>query len=130
MDVGYGSCWLKREDVARSVMSVLQELSLTVLTLHAWVIMPNHMHVLMTPDPNLSLGVVINRLKGPAARRANVILGRTGTFWARDYFDRYIRADRHFNRCLDYINYNPVRAGLSATAAAWPFGSAHGRGEE
>ena len=63
-------------------------------------------------------------LEGFTARAANALLERKGTFWHRDYFDRYIRDDAHLAAVMRYIDNNPVRAGLVEHAADWPFGSA------
>lgn len=66
-------------------------------------------------------------MKGGTARAANLILGRTGAFWERDYFDRYIRDETHLAAVMRYIEQNPVKAGLVASAQEWRYGSAaHG----
>lgn len=52
------------------------------------------------------------------------ILGRKGPFWRKDYFDRYMRNEEHYARTVEYVENNPVRAGLCATPPAWPWGSA------
>jgi hypothetical protein len=59
-----------------------------------------------------------------SARQANRQLGRTGPFWQTEYWDRFIRDERHFAATEDYIDQNPVKAGLAAAAALWPYGSA------
>ena len=56
--------------------------------------------------------------------RANISLKRTGQFWHVDYWDRFIRDDRHFNAVRDYIDNNPVKARLVAEPHLWPWGSA------
>jgi REP element-mobilizing transposase RayT len=57
-------------------------------------------------------------------REANQILGRTGQFGFREYFDRYIRDERHFANAVQYIHENPVKAGLVENPEDWPFSSA------
>ena len=52
------------------------------------------------------------------------ILGRSGTFWFREYHDRYIRNAEHFANAIRYIEENPVAAGLVKLAKDRPFGSA------
>jgi hypothetical protein len=58
------------------------------------------------------------------ARAANAILGRSGVFWQREYFDRTIRDSRHLNAAIDCVHRNPVAAGLVLEPQAWMFGSA------
>ncbi len=72
----------------------------------------------------MTLDRVVQSWKRYSAHRINGCLGRTGTLWARDYFDRYIRDESHFNRALAYIRNNPVKAGLCAKPEDWPFSSA------
>jgi REP element-mobilizing transposase RayT len=50
--------------------------------------------------------------------------GRSGGFWARDYFDRYIRDDAHLAAVVRYVETNPVKAGLVERPEDWPWGSA------
>jgi REP element-mobilizing transposase RayT len=95
----------------------------------AWVVMPNHIHALVevwqTP-----LGKILKDWKSYTAKEANKILGREGTFWEDDYFDRYVRDQEHFRRVVRYIENNPVKAGLVRMAAEWSWSSAHFRNQE
>ncbi|TVQ94998.1 MAG: hypothetical protein EA400_00675 [Chromatiaceae bacterium] len=90
--------------------------------------MPNHLHVLIETLPGVALAQIVKGWKGQTARAANTRLGRRGVFWARDYFDRYIRDDAHLAAVVRYIERNPVKAGLVARVEDWPFGSARRRG--
>ena len=92
--------------------------------LHAWTIMPNHVHVLFSVMPDVSLGTIVSSWKRFTARQANVQLGRSGAFWQTDYWDRFIRNEAHFAAVEDYIDQNPVKAGLVSDALLWPHGSA------
>jgi REP element-mobilizing transposase RayT len=79
--------------------------------LHAYVVMPNHIHLLITPATDLPK--LTRSLKGITAKRANAILGRTGTpFWQDESYDHQVRNDREFKQIQNYIETNPVRAGL------------------
>ena len=92
--------------------------------LFAWVVMPNHVHVVMKPI--ISLPEAMRWLKAATANRANVLLGRTGTaFWQREYFDRWIRSERQLAAVIDYVEDNPVRSGLAACSEEWPWSSAY-----
>jgi len=90
----------------------------------AWVVMPNHVHVLIEVIQGYPLGDVIHSWKSFTAKQANKILGKTGAFWQRDYFDRFIRDEAHFANVVNYIHHNPVKAGLVRRAEDWPFSSA------
>ena len=85
--------------------------------------MPNHVHVLTVFRDGFPLAAAIRDWKGFSARRINAILGREGAFWQKDYFDRFIRDEAHFERVRFYIENNPVSAGLIRDAASWPFSS-------
>jgi REP element-mobilizing transposase RayT len=67
---------------------------------------------------------VIHSWKSYIAHEANKLLDRTGDFWMPDYFDRFIRDQKHFKAVVEYIHQNPVKAGLVAAAQDWPWSSA------
>jgi REP element-mobilizing transposase RayT len=90
----------------------------------AWVIMPNHVHVLIETMEGYPVGQVVHSWKSYTAKQANQMLGRSGRFWFREYFDRYVRDERHFANAVQYIHDNPVKAGLAPTPEDWPFSSA------
>jgi REP element-mobilizing transposase RayT len=91
--------------------------------LRAWVITPNHVHVLLLPKTDLS--VITRWLKGSTARLANLILHRTGEpFWQDESFDHRVRNDRELDRIVRYVEHNPVNAGLVAHPEAWLWSSA------
>ncbi len=83
---------------------------------HAFVVMPNHVHLLATPA--VPLPTLTKSLKGITARRANSMPARTGTpFWQEESYDRLVRDAREFDRSRNYIEENPVRAGLASDPA-------------
>ncbi len=86
--------------------------------------MPNHAHVVVEAIDGHSLGEVVRGWKSFTARRANEKLGRVGPFWHADYFDRYMRNEGHLERTVEYVEQNPVKAGLVAAASDWPWSSA------
>ena len=90
--------------------------------LHAWCVMPNHVHVLLTPHTPL-VGI-LRRLKGASARAINLRLGRAGSLWQEETFDRQVRDAAGFDRILRYIEHNPVAAGLAANPADYRWSSA------
>ncbi len=86
--------------------------------------MPNHVHVLFSVLPGAPLGDTVGSWKRYTARHANQQLGRTGPFWQTEYWDRFIRNEGHFNATIEYIDQNPVKAGLVNDPSLWPYGSA------
>jgi putative transposase len=91
--------------------------------LHSYVVMANHVHLLITP--RVELAKVTHSLKRFTAREANRILALTGTpFWQDESYDRLVRDGAGFQRIRRYIEYNPVRAGLVAIPEDYPWSSA------
>jgi putative transposase len=74
--------------------------------------MPNHVHAVFVLNPTWSLEKIILSWKGFTARKINPLLGRTGNFWQRDYFDRLVRDAKHLANCIRYIRRNPKKARL------------------
>jgi REP element-mobilizing transposase RayT len=96
---------------------------------HAWVIMPNHVHVIL--EPRLALPAILRWLKGRTARKANQILGRTGLpFWQDESFNHWVRTTEELHDLILYIERNPVAAGLAGTAEQWSWSSARVRADD
>ncbi len=127
LDQGHGSCYLKDFALATLVQEALLFHDETKYRLSAWSVMPNHVHLLCTPNISRSLGEIMHSLKSYTANEANKILGREGRFWQKEYFDRYIRNARHYTKVLAYIENNPVKARLCEKPVEWPFSSARFR---
>jgi REP element-mobilizing transposase RayT len=128
-DAGRGHCWLADERVAALVEDALLFFDSVRYRLLAWCVMPNHVHVLCEMQEQYPLSHVVHSWKSFTAQRANPLLGRSGTFWAREYYDRFVRDDAHLRRAMAYIEGNPARAGLVETPESWRFGSARRRAE-
>jgi putative DNA methylase len=124
LDQGHGSAALRRPDIAQVVEETLLRCDGERYALHAWVIMPNHVHALLTVAEDDELAKVLHSWKSFTASAANRLLGRRGTFWQREYRDRFIRDARHYEAALGYIERNPVKARLCARPEDWPCGSA------
>lgn len=77
-----------------------------------WVVMPNHLHVILVLHPEASLEKESSSWKSWTTRKINALTGRSGTRWQKDYFDRLVRDTGHFGNCVRYIRKNPVKAGL------------------
>ena len=85
-----------------------------------WCIMPNHVHVLIEVMEGWTLSTIMHGWRSYTAHQANKILERTGVFWMEEYFDRYIRDEKHLETVINYIDNNPVKAGLVDEAHKWP----------
>ena len=129
-DAGYGSCYLANPRVADIVEATLIHGHGAAYTLHGWCVMPNHVHVIVEPTGITALSSIVHAWKSVSARRANAQLGRTGQFWLREYYDRYIRDDVHLAAAIRYTEHNPVAAGLCVSPDDWLWSSAsaHRRG--
>ena len=123
LDSGYGACHLAKPEVAGLVVEALGRFDHERYRLHAWCVMPNHVHVLVTPIANHTLTSIVHSWKSYTANRANRLLGRRGPFWMQEYFDRAIRDENHFIATVEYIEHNPVKAGLCAEPADWIWSS-------
>jgi REP element-mobilizing transposase RayT len=94
--------------------------------LHAYVVMANHIHLLITP--RVALAKITHSLKRFTAREANRMLALTGKRFRQDEsYDRLVRDDVEFQRIRRYIEYNPVRAGLVTLPKEYPWSSARRR---
>jgi putative transposase len=123
-----GPRWLAQPALARIVTEALHygEAVRKWYQLHAWVVMPNHVHVVMTPQHAFS--EIMRWVKWTTARRSNQFLQRTGVpFWQDESYDHWIRSQDEFERIVQYVEWNPVAAGLAESAEQWPWSSASGR---
>ena len=124
LDMSEGLTYLSVERIAESIMQTLLKFAQVKYELHAWVIMPNHVHILITPAAAYSLAEILHSIKSYTASFANKILGRKGRFWSPEYFDRFIRDREHFSNAITYIENNPVKAGLCKEPEHWQWSSA------
>jgi len=124
LDQGYGQAFLKQPRIASMIQNVLLGSDGESYRLSAWVVMPNHIHLLITRFENYTLAEIMQSLKSITSHKANRILKRGGPFWMPDYFDRYIRNAKHFASAIRYIEDNPVKARLCSRPEDWPFSSA------
>lgn len=88
--------------------------------LHAFVIMPDHLHVLITPAPDVSLEKAMQYIKGGFSFR----LKSKSEVWMRSFNESQIQTADKFRNCVRYIVENPVRRGLVSTAETYPYSSA------
>lgn len=127
LDRGYGDCFLKIRAIAEMVRDSLFFHHEKKYVLISWVVMPNHVHVLLRPMPEVEMYEIMHSIKSYTAHEANKILGRTGQFWQHESYDRYIRNEAHFANVIRYIERNPVKARLCEKISDWEFSSAYSR---
>jgi REP element-mobilizing transposase RayT len=123
LDRGLGACYLRRDDIAQIVQDAFCLFHTIRYELEAWVIMPNHVHVLFHVL-DFPMAETIKGWKSVTARRANKILGRTGKFWHDDYWDTYMRNGEQTGKARRYIENNPIKARLVVDPKNWQWSSA------
>ena len=120
-----GAFYLREPAVADMIVEAIQYNAniLWHYVSHAFVVMPNHVHLLATPA--VALPKLTKSLKGITAKRANAMLGSTGRpFWQEESYDHLVRHAREFERIRNYIEGDPVRAGLVREASEYRWSSA------
>jgi len=119
-----GPSFLRRPEIAEMVVAALWhgDHALHRYQLHAFVVMPNHVHLLATPQVVATKW--LGPLKGFTAHQANLLLGIHGPFWQDESYDHLVRSGAEFDRIRAYIEQNPVKAGLAASAEEFPWSSA------
>jgi REP element-mobilizing transposase RayT len=119
-----GPTWLTQPEVAKIVADSLHygQDTLNHYTLHAYVIMANHVHLLISPK--VAASKITQSLKGFTAHEANRVLSRTGRFWQAESYDHWVRDRREFDKIVAYIENNPVKAGLASAPEQFRWSSA------
>lgn len=135
-----GPTWLKDERVARLVYDSILYRTGAEYDLSAFTVMSNHAHVVFKPfvderslteiraDGRLrfdsdhpTMDVIMKSLKGYTARRANQILNRSGQFWDSESYDHEVRNEAEFRRIIEYVQNNPVKAGIVKEWREYPW---------
>jgi putative transposase len=110
LDAGSGSCLLHRH--GELVAATLKHFDRARYELHAWCVMPNHVHVLFYLAKGDQLPAILHSWKSYTANRIG-----NGPIWQREYFDRIIRSPQEYSDTKAYIHQNPAKAGL----IDWPW---------
>jgi REP element-mobilizing transposase RayT len=125
LDTGHGACHLRRPDVAELVSRAVLHFESLRYLLSDWVVMPNHVHVVLWPMPNELLGEILKSWKQFTSRRAKPMVGMTDeNFWQPESFDHWIRNDEEKARICRYVRNNPVTARLCRRPEDWQWSSA------
>jgi REP element-mobilizing transposase RayT len=128
---GSGPLYLHQPEVASLVVKALHhgEQQMGLYQLHAYVVMPNHVHLLITPS--VEVAKITHSLKRFTGREANRFLGLIGQpFWQDESYDHLVRGPEELKRIMRYIESNPVRAGLVTKPHLFHWSSAGRRSEE
>jgi putative transposase len=128
LDKGAGHCYLRQPEVSRIVEDAFRFFDGVRYNLRAWVIMPNQVHVLFKIKTT-SMAEIVESWKKYTAQKINRLLKRRGAFWAKDYFDTFIRNEEHERKTKRYIENNPSKAKLVLDPKEWLWSSAHLRDE-
>lgn len=125
----FGPRYLAEPAVAASVCQAITHFRGSRYELPAFNVMPNHAHLVIRPllqEPGRcwKLEELLHSIKSFSSNQANRLLGRSGEFWQREYYDHLIRSDAEFTAYVEYTLYNPVAAGLCAAPEQWPWGNA------
>jgi REP element-mobilizing transposase RayT len=120
----YGECILRNQECSRIVTETWQCFAGERYDLISFVVMPNHVHVLIKIYDGFELGKIVRSWKGYSSRMINQVLQNFDStnnsnrnnkkrLWQRGYWDRYIRNDKHFNQTLEYIRKNYENGGVA-----------------
>lgn len=123
-DAGHGKCFLRIPELADLVEGAMLHFDAERYRLLGWTVMPNHVHVIIEPLGLHELEGIVHSWKSFTGLQANRRLNRSGAFWFRDYYDRFVRDHNHLLNAIRYIDNNPVKAGLVSTPNVWAHCSA------
>jgi putative transposase len=132
LDEGYGECHFRDPQFAAELEEALMHFQNLRYHISCWVIMPNHSHLLMRPYDGWKLETILQGMKRVVAMRVNASLGKVGSLWQDESYDRIVRDEEHLWRVVQYIGRNPETAGLPPSewrcwvdltreAAGWKF---------
>lgn len=123
IDAGKGSYILSNPEMANATEKCLLDFDVQRYLLLAWVVMPNHVHVLVKTVKDWPLAVIIQGWKSVSAKMIGALCD-IKSVWHKNYFDRYIRNERHLLEATRYIHNNPVVAGLAVRSEDWLYSTA------
>jgi type I restriction enzyme R subunit/putative DNA methylase len=124
LDAGHGECFLKQPEIAELVAGAVRYFDGQRYQLRSWVVMPNHIHVVVLPKSPETLSKVLHSWKSYTSSEVNKVLGRVGnSLWQTESYDHLIRDDADLARCCEYTTMNPVSARLCERPEDWKWSS-------
>lgn len=118
-----GACFACDEDFRRYLFCLRRSIERHACSVHAYVLMTNHVHLLLTPLEPDAVSGLMQHLGCSYVRTFNKIHGRTGTLWEGRFRSSVIDSERYFLACQRYIENNPLRAGMTTSALDYPWSS-------
>jgi len=118
LDAGSGACLLATPEVSKLVSNALKHFDGERYTLGEWVVMPNHIHALLTPTHGHCLDDILQTWKSFTAHEINKLNGTSGQIWQHESYDHIVRSPKQLEHFADYINSNPAKAGIKVTQAS------------
>ena len=115
LDAGHGSCILRRRECGQIVAMALRNFDGNRAAIISAAVMPNHVHAVFVQNSDWPLEKLLRSWKSFTSRKINSLLGRDGSLWQRDYFDRLVRDQKHFANCIRYVRRNPEKARLRSS---------------
>ncbi len=112
LDAGSGQCGLRTSEAASIVAGALRHFDGDRYTLGDFVVMPNHLHVLVTPIAPYELSSILHSWKRFSAQQVNKLLHQTGPSWQDERFNHIVRSEEQLDRFQQYIKDNPRKAHL------------------
>ncbi len=119
LDTGHGSCLLRKNEIADLVNNSLKYNNNIKYSLHAWCIMPNHVHVMFQALEHHTLSEIIKEWKSVTAHAINKLLNQKGQLWQQDYYNHIIRTEEEYCNQINYVWNNPEKAGFQAWEWRW-----------
>jgi len=91
--------------------------------LYAYVVMPDHFHLIIQPVGEWDISKIMNYIKGTFSRKYNKVYNRKGHLWQKGFFERVCRSKRNIISAINYVHMNPVRIGLVNSPEEYPYSS-------
>jgi putative transposase len=136
LDTKPGIRWLERPELAAQVQAALLHFAGTRYQVTAFVVMPSHIHWVFRPLPEWVASLppsqpyrsprerIMHSVKRHSAKDCNLLLDQQGKFWQTESYDHWVRDLLEHDRIIQYVENNPVKAGLVAKPEDWPYSSA------
>jgi REP element-mobilizing transposase RayT len=118
LDAGIGQCVLREPHAAKIVADALRHFDGKRYKLGEWVVMPNHVHVLVTPYEGFELVDILHSWKSFTANEINTLMKSSGRVWQHESYDHIVRSEEELARIEQYIIENPSKAGIVAPASS------------